>query len=272
MLRAAGLALLLALAVVAPASAAPTLRSLGTFSSPTWAGAPASEPSRVFVTERVGRVRVIVDGVVQSTPFLDIAGITASGSERGLLSVAFAPDYASSGLFYTYTTATQAASQSNTTGEIQIREFRRSASNPDVAEAGNGRLLLAIQHSNAANHNGGQVRFGPDGKLWLATGDGGGSNNQYGHAQNPTSRLGKLLRLDPVSLEVEQLAQGLRNPWRFSFTTGGEIVIADVGQGHGRRSTSGSPPTTAGRAERASWPSGPTTRAVPARASRTRCS
>ena len=93
--------------------------------------------------------------------------------------------------------------------------------------------MLAIPHSDASNHNGGQLQFGPDGKLWLATGDGGGGNNPFGHSQDPASRLGKLLRLDPTQtpIAVEQLSQGLRNPWRFSFAPDGRIVIADVGQG-----------------------------------------
>ena len=122
MLRAAGLALMLVLAVAAPASAAPTLRSLGTFSLPTWAGAPASEPSRVFVTQRQGLMRVIVDGAVQATPFLDLTGVAESGdNERGLLSAAFASDYATSGLFYVYLTA------KSPLGAIQIWEYRRSA-------------------------------------------------------------------------------------------------------------------------------------------------
>jgi len=95
-------------------------------------------------------------------------------------------------------------------------------------------VLISIPHTQAANHNGGTVQVSPDGKVWLATGDGGGSNNQFGNAQNPASRLGKLLQLDPSvagTPPVEQLAQGLRNPFRFSFAPDGTIVIADVGQG-----------------------------------------
>ncbi len=225
MVRAAALTLLLVLVFAAPAGAAPTLVPLGRFTSPTWAGSPAGDTRRVFVTERVGRVRLILDGVVQTTPFINLTGITlATSQERGLLSVAFAPDYAFSGRFYVYLTAQSPA------GEIQIREYRRSVVNENVGDPMTGRLLLAIPHSQASNHNGGQLQIGPDGKLWLATGDGGGSNDQFGHAQDPTSMLGKLLRLDPASGDGEMVGVGLRNPWRFSFLPDGQIVIADVGQ------------------------------------------
>ena len=225
--RARWLALLFALAFAAPAQAAPSLVSLGTFATPTYAAAPASEPSRVFVTEKAGRVRLIVDGVVQTAPFLDLTAKTrSSDSERGLLSIAFAPDYATSGKFYVYLTAVSPL------GEIQVWEYQRSAADPNLADPASGRLLIGIPHTDAANHNGGTVAIGPDGKVWLATGDGGGSDNQYGHSQDDGSRLGKLLRLDPAApANVEQLARGLRNPFRFSFAPDGTIIIADVGQG-----------------------------------------
>jgi hypothetical protein len=218
---------LLALALAVPASANPSLVSIGSFSTPTYAAAPAGEPGRVFVTEKGGRVRLIVDGTVRTAPFLDLTDITrSSDSERGLLSIAFAPDYATSGKFYVYLTARDPL------GEIQVWEFKRSAGDPNTADRSSGRLLIGIPHTDAANHNGGTVQVGPDGKVWLATGDGGGAHNQYGHAQDDGSRLGKLLRLDPaVPAQVEQLGRGLRNPFRFSFAPDGTIVIADVGQG-----------------------------------------
>ena len=173
---------------------APALVSLGTFSTPTFAAAPASEPTRVFVTEKGGRVRLIVDGVVQATPFLDLTSITrSSDSERGLLSIAFASDYATSGKFYVYLTA------NTPLGDIQVWEYRRSAGDPNLADPASGRLLIGIPHTQAANHNGGTVQVGPDGKVWLATGDGGGGDNTFGNAQNPATRLGKLLRLDPAA-------------------------------------------------------------------------
>ena len=220
------LTLLLLLLPAGPAAAAPSLVSLGSFSTPTYAAAPASEPSRVFVTEKSGRVRLIVGGAVRPDPFLDLrASVQSAENERGLLSIAFAPDYATSGRFYVYLTA------KDPLGEIQVWEYTRSAGDPNVADPGSGRLLIGIPHTQAANHNGGTVQAGPDGRIWLATGDGGGGDNVFGNAQNPASRLGKLLRLDPAApAAVEQLAQGLRNPFRFSFAPDGTIVIADVGQ------------------------------------------
>jgi hypothetical protein len=223
--RVAGLTVLLVLLLALPAGAAPSLVTLGNFTSPTWAGSPPGDTRRVFVTERSGRVWLFVDGVLQATPFIDLRGITlATTQERGLLSVAFAPDYTTTGRFYVYLTAQSPA------GEIQIREYRRSATDMNVADPLSGRLLLAITHNQASNHNGGQVQIGPDGKLWLATGDGGGSNDQFGHSQDPASMLGKLLRLSLDGGPPEMLAVGLRNPWRFSFMPDGRIVIADVGQ------------------------------------------
>src|SRR5690606_8918719 len=111
-----------------------------------------------------------------------------------------------------------------TDGRIEVREYFGS----DVASM---RVLVTVPHPDAANHNGGQLQFGPDGRLYAGTGDGGGGNDQYRHAQNPDSNLGKLLRIDVATGVVEQVSRGLRNPWRFSFAPSGEIVIADVGQG-----------------------------------------
>ena len=199
--------------MLAAAALALTLVPVGTFDSPTWAGSPAGDEHRLFVTEKPGRLRVVVDGAVQDAAALDIGSIVESGSsERGLLSAAFA-----GGKTYMYFTAMAAAAISGTAGEIQVREY------PD------DRLLLSVPHSDAPNHNGGQLQIGPDGKLWLGTGDGGGSDDQFHHSQDPASLLGKLIRIDPASGDHEVLARGLRNPWRFSFS-GSTIVIADVGQ------------------------------------------
>jgi hypothetical protein len=211
-----------ALIVAAPAEAAPQLVRVGDFAEPTFATAAPGDASRVFVTERAGRVRLIRDGTALT--FLDVSASTSTeGSERGLLSMAFAPDYATSGRFYVYLTARPA-------GAIEVREYR--AAGPDVADPASARVLLTIPHAEAANHNGGQLQFGPDARLWLATGDGGGADDQFGHAQDPNSLLGKLLRLDPAGAAPEIVGRGLRNPWRFSFDRGtGQIVVADVGQG-----------------------------------------
>jgi Glucose / Sorbosone dehydrogenase len=227
------LALALLLAFAAPAAAAPTLAPLASFTQPTYATAAPGDDSRIYVTEQPGRVRLLVDGVVQAAPFLDLSAITETNyEERGLLSVAFPPDYQASGRFYVYLTVTAAAAVSGTDGEIQVRAYQRSATNPNLADPASGRILLHIQHTDAQNHDGGQLQFGPDGQLWLGTGDGGGGNDQFHHSQDPNSLLGKLIRLDVAQAAPapEVLARGLRNPWRFSFDPSGRIVIADVGQ------------------------------------------
>ncbi len=199
--------------MLAAAALAVSLVPVGTFDQPTWAGSPAGDEHRVYVTEKPGRLRVVVDGAVQDAPALDISSIVESGSsERGLLSAAFA-----GGRTYVYFTAKAPAAVSGTAGEIQVREYPGD------------RLLLAVRHSDAANHNGGQLQLGPDGRLWLGTGDGGGGDDQFHHSQDPASLLGKLIRIDLASGDHEVLARGLRNPWRFSFDSG-QIVIADVGQ------------------------------------------
>jgi hypothetical protein len=212
--------------LAAPAHAAPRLEKAGDFLAPTYATSPPGDAGRVFVTERAGRVQLLRGGAVRT--FLDLRSITESGyEERGLLSIAFAPDFASSGRFYVFLTVVDAVAVSGTPGEIQVREYRRSA-DPDVADASTGRLLLAIRHDQASNHNGGQLQFGPDGKLWLATGDAADGDN----AQDAGSLLGKLIRLDPATPAPEVVASGLRNPWRFSFDRAtGQLVLADVGDG-----------------------------------------
>jgi hypothetical protein len=229
---AVAVALLLALAT--PAQAAPALVPLGSFAEPTYATSPPGDQSRIFVTERPGRVRVLDAGTLRPAPFLDLSAITESGyQEQGLLSVAFPPDYAASGRFYVYLTVTAAAAVSGTDGEIQVRSYQRSAADPDVADLASGRVILSIPHTDAQNHDGGQLQFGPDGRLYAGTGDGGGADDQYHHSQDPGSLLGKLLAAD-VSQPTpawQVLARGLRNPWRFSFDPAGRIVIGDVGQG-----------------------------------------
>src|SRR4051812_23119794 len=133
---------LIAFAAAAPAHAAPALVKVGDFNSPTYATAAPGDASRLFVTERGGRIRVVRDGTVLPAPFLDLTSIVEAGyEERGLLSVAFAPDYATSGRFYVYLTVKDAAATTGTTGEIQVREYHASG---DVADPASARLLLAI--------------------------------------------------------------------------------------------------------------------------------
>src|SRR3954454_1066293 len=223
-----------ALATASAASAAPALVPVtGSWSAPIYAASPPRDPSRLFVVQREGLVRVIVNGTVKSAPFADLTGQVGLDGERGLLSIAFPPDYQTSGLAYVYLAAPD--------GELQIRELRRSAGNPDVSD-GTQRIVWRQAHDEAANHNGGTLAFGPDGMLWFATGDGGGGDDVFGHAQDLGSQLGKVLRIDPRTATAYRVpagnpygnaiwAAGLRNPFRFSFDrASGDLFIGDVSQ------------------------------------------
>jgi hypothetical protein len=220
----------------AAAQAAPTLAKVGDFASPTYVTTPPAD-ARLFVVEQAGRVKVLSGGAVKT--FLDVSAITnTNGNERGLLSIAFPPDYAATGLSYVYLTGTG--------GALQVYEHRRSA-DPDVADPATRRLVISIPHTEAGNHNGGQLQFGPDGLLYIGTGDGGNSNDTpTADAEDTGSLLGKVLRIDPRGAAPGAhtvpadnpfgnavWSYGLRNPWRFSFDRAtGDLVIADVGQGH----------------------------------------
>ena len=229
------------LAGAAPADAAPQLVRIATATQPVYVAAAPGDTTGLYVVEKAGRVRVLRDGVLQLQPFLELSGLFADG-EGGLLSIAFAPDYASSGLLYTYASSADL--------HVEIAEYRRSDSDPGRADPTSRRLLLRIPHPDQTNHWGGQLQFGPDGYLYAGTGDGGGANDPAENAENLGSLLGKLLRIDPragaapyaippdnpfVALpgaRPEIWAFGLRNPWRFSFDrAGGDLALADVGQG-----------------------------------------
>jgi glucose/arabinose dehydrogenase len=217
------------------------LKRIGTFSAPTYVTAPRGDTHRLFVVERAGRIRIVKDGKKLGTPFLDISSNVRTDVERGLLSMAFAPDYAKSGRFYIYFT--------DNTGDIHIQEGRRSSGNPDIA-AGSRRNLLTIGHREFPNHDGGQLQYGPDNRLYAGIGDGGSGGDPHNHGQSLNTRLGKLLRIDPRAPSggrpygvkgnpfagrsgafPEIWAYGLRNPWRYSFDRStGDLVIADVGQ------------------------------------------
>jgi len=198
------------------------------------------DDGRIFVVEQPGRIRLIKDGVLQTTPFLDITSRVLYGGERGLLSVAFHPQYATNHFFYVYFTT-------QTNGDIRIERFTATA-NPDVADPATTKLILTTAHSAQANHNGGLLSFGPDGMLYAGLGDGGGGGDPFGNGQNFNALLGSLLRLDvdhgdpylipPDNPFVGQpnrrgeiWAKGLRNPWRYAFDPpSGNLYIADVGQ------------------------------------------
>ena len=199
------------------------LKRIGRFHSPTYVTA-APGVRGVFVVEQGGRIRLVRGK--HRRKFLSIASLVSSGGERGLLSVAFPPDYASSRLLYVYFT--------NRSGDIEIAELHADPGGLH-ASASTLRQLLVVPHPNHSNHNGGQLQFGPDGFLYAGTGDGGGAGDQPDNAQNPNSRLGKLLRINPSSGAVGIYSLGLRNPYRFSFDllrnpAQPRIVIGDVGQ------------------------------------------
>jgi glucose/arabinose dehydrogenase len=162
----------------------------GSFNGPVAIGTYPGDAARLFVAELGGKVRLVVDGAARPTPFLDVAPFGLSvGGERGLLSVVAAPDYVTSGKVYVYYT--------DSGGDIRIEEFTRSSANPETADPSSRKTVLVIEHSSESNHNGGQLHFGPDGCLWVTTGDGGGQNNQHNNAQNVGTLLGKILRLNP---------------------------------------------------------------------------
>lgn len=225
-----------------------------TFSAPIAATAPPGDGRRLHVVERGGVIRVVRDGVKLAQPFLDISAEVDTTGEGGLLSLAFAPDYRLSGYFYVYLTPKDVNPGVPPFAPIEVREYRRSALDPDRADPASGRTVLTIPHPTNANHYGGGLRFGPDGLLYAGTGDGGGGGDPQRNAQNAASRLGKLLRLDPrpdgsaadgsaayrvpadnpfVGTAGDDLiwSLGLRNPFRFSFDRlTGDLTIADVGQ------------------------------------------
>src|SRR3954469_17018925 len=234
------LACVLALALLAPpapgASAAVHLTPIATFDQPVYVTAPPGDVHRLFVVEQGGQIMEVRDGQKLATPFLDISSDVRSGGEQGLLSVAFAPDYATSRKFYVYYTAPRPGDANGSV--ITIQEVQAAAGNPDAADTATRRTILTIDHPTQGNHNGGQLQFGPDGLLYLGTGDGGGGNDRgtgrpSNNAQNLSSQLGKILRLNPQSGAAPEIyAYGLRNPWRFSFDRQThDLVIADVGQG-----------------------------------------
>ncbi|NLG07684.1 MAG: PQQ-dependent sugar dehydrogenase [Deinococcales bacterium] len=202
------------------------------------AGVAHAGDDRLFVLELGGTVRVVRDGALLPTPFLDLTDRVGEGGEGGLLGLAFPPDHASSGVFYVYYT-----DRDQPAGSSVLSRFRVTA-DPDVADPASEEVLVT-EPQPATNHNGGQLAFGPDGYLYWAMGDGGDGGEP---AQALDSRLGKLLRLDvgaasgyaaPASNPFagqgspadEVWAYGLRNPWRFSFDRAtGDLYIADVGE------------------------------------------
>jgi glucose/arabinose dehydrogenase len=214
------------------------LLRLGNFNQPTYLTAPRGDRRR-FVVEREGTIRVVQRGRVLERPFLDISDRVTSGGESGLLSMAFARDYASSRRFYVYYTDQQ--------GFLQIDQFRASPGAPNRADPSSRRSVIRIPHQRS-NHKGGQLQVGSDGMLYAGFGDGGGGGDPDENAQNLGRILGKLIRIDPGAnggysvpadnpfrgrsgARPEIYAYGLRNPYRFSFDRRrGGLIIGDVGQ------------------------------------------
>jgi glucose/arabinose dehydrogenase len=253
-------------ALLAPArAAAVSLQSIGpSFDQPIFATSPPGDP-RLFVVERPGYIRVLHDGTVGQ--FLDIHIQTTTDGERGLLSMAFDPNYASNGLFYVFYTG---AADS---GLGHVDEFHVSGDDPNAANPSSQRHVLTISRPNpgASNHNGGQLQFGPDGYLYVSVGDGGTGG---GTAPDTTVLNGKILRIDPhgvgdggystpptnpfvgsATARQEIWGRGLRNPFRFSFDAlTGDLVIGDVGEGS-REEIDFSPASTGGgSAANYGWP------------------
>jgi glucose/arabinose dehydrogenase len=205
---------------------------------PLYLTAPPADVNRLFIVEQTGTIRIVKDGTLLPTAFLDIRAQVSAGGEQGLLGLAFYPDYAATGRFVVHYT--------DTAGDTRLSSFRVSI-DPDVADATSEQVILTADQP-FSNHNGGQVTFGPDGFLYLGLGDGGSSGDPQGRGQDLSDLLGSILRIDvqsemsytvPVDnpfvaqadARPEVWSYGLRNPWRFSFDRAtGDLYIADVGQ------------------------------------------
>jgi glucose/arabinose dehydrogenase len=217
------------------------LVEIGSFDQPLWITQPPGVGDELYVVEQCGRIMRLSDGEVAEQPFLDISDQVTCGGEQGLLSLAFAPDYARSGLLYVDFT--------DTAGDTRVVEYRRSAEDPAIADPASARVVLR-QEQPFPNHNGGLLLFGPDDLLYIGLGDGGGSGDPMRNGQDLSTLLGKILRIDPrpsgdrpysipdtnpfvnrPGARPEVYDYGLRNPWRFSFDRLTEALwIGDVGE------------------------------------------
>lgn len=205
--------------------------------SPVYLTTPPGDPDRLFILEKAGRVRVVHDGILMEEPFLDITAETSAEGERGLLGLAFHPQYAANGRFFVH----------HTDIDGDTRLLRYEAASANLADPASATVLLQVEQP-FSNHNGGQIAFGPDGMLYVGLGDGGSGGDPAGNGQDPSTLLGAILRLDvdaasPYAVPAdnpfvddpdgadEVWAYGLRNPWRFSFDrVRGDLYIGDVGQ------------------------------------------
>ena len=209
------------------------------FREPTYLTNAKDGSGRIFVVEKKGQIKILKESNILSEPFIYIVSqVRSKGSEQGLFSVAFHPNYKENGRFF--------VNYTNLDGDTIVSEYKVS-NNPDKADKNSERIIIMIRQP-ASNHNGGQLKFGPDGYLYIGMGDGGGAGDPWGNAQNKQVLLGKMLRIDvdgekPYGIpknnpfvgkkdgREEIWAYGLRNPWRFSFDpVTGDMYIADVGQ------------------------------------------
>jgi glucose/arabinose dehydrogenase len=212
-------------------------------SSPIDLQAPAGD-SRLFIAERVGQIRIAQGGVLLPGSFLDISSRVFIGGEAGLLSFAFDPQFSTNGFVFVHFIEEVPGNN----GDIVVERYRISDTDPNVLDPSSVAPVIRIPHATFSNHYGGRVAFGPDGMLYLSTGDGGGGGDTLMNGQNTTTHLGKLLRLDVSALPYtipannpvwpgatqpsENWAIGLRNPFRYAFDAPtGRLYIADVGEG-----------------------------------------
>lgn len=199
--------------------------------SPIYMAAAPGNNQRYFIVQKGGQILIVDDWNLKATPFLDISSIITTDGERGLLSMAFDPDYLTNRRFYVYYT--------DVNGDITISRFLRKVSDEDQADPNSETIMSTVNHPGENNHNGGQLQFDPiaaesgSSMLYFATGDGGGSGDPNDNAQNLSVGLGKLFRIDvnDPTFQRTRVAYGLRNPWRFSFDSlNGDMRIGDVGQ------------------------------------------
>ncbi len=200
---------------------------------PLFVGAAPGDDSRLYVVEQGGRIRLVEDGALTGTPFLDLSSAISAGGERGLLGLAFHPQYTTTGRFF--------VNYTDRAGNTVVAEYRRATADPDVAEPAAARILFTVAQP-FANHNGGMLAFGADGLLYVGLGDGGSGGDPMNNAQRLDTKLGKILRIDVDAYPTPPAGNvaggdpdvwdfGLRNPFRFSFDRGtGDLYIGDVGQ------------------------------------------
>jgi glucose/arabinose dehydrogenase len=209
--------------------------------NPVYVTSAPDGSGRLFVLEQAGRIRVVKNGALLPTPFLDISDMTAKGGEQGLLGLAFHPSFRTNGLFYIYWTLAN--------GDDAVNQYKVSSTNPDVAARTSSKRVITFAHPYD-NHNGGMLTFDKAGYLFIGTGDGGGGGDPGNRAQSPNTLLGKILRINVNGVTGgkqytipagnpyvgktgldEIWSYGLRNPWRFSFDRlTGDLWIGDVGQ------------------------------------------